>query len=179
MSRSTKTSASELEQRRRDIDKYADSIFYSARYSGKHTTISPLAAHTKLSCDSPHCARPAHQRVDRCCVPAQLAGFDARLSGPARLTFTPPLIRTGLSPLARRQLTTRIVANPDDDFEYRHVILPKALVKYLPNDRLATEDEWRGLGIRQSPGWEHYLRHGEHTSFRASRVDGDGRRRAT
>jgi cyclin-dependent kinase regulatory subunit CKS1 len=52
----------------------------------------------------------------------------------------------------------------DDDFEYRHVILPKALVKYLPTDRLATEDEWRGLGIRQSPGWEHYLRHGKHTS---------------
>lgn len=48
---------------------------------------------------------------------------------------------------------------PDDEFEYRHVILPKALVKYLPTDRLAEEDEWRGLGIRQSPGWEHYLRH--------------------
>lgn len=31
----------------------------------------------------------------------------------------------------------------------RHVILPKALVKYLPKDRLANEDEWRGLGIRQ------------------------------
>ncbi|KAL8292508.1 hypothetical protein RQP46_001120 [Phenoliferia psychrophenolica] len=47
----------------------------------------------------------------------------------------------------------------DDTFEYRHVILPKALVKYLPTDRLAEEDEWRGLGIRQSPGWEHFLRH--------------------
>ncbi|GAA5943531.1 cyclin-dependent kinases regulatory subunit [Sporobolomyces koalae] len=47
----------------------------------------------------------------------------------------------------------------DDDFEYRHVIVPKALVKYLPTDRLAEEDEWRGLGIRQSPGWEHYMRH--------------------
>lgn len=41
----------------------------------------------------------------------------------------------------------------------RHVIIPKALVKYLPTDRLAEEDEWRGLGIRQSPGWEHYLRY--------------------
>ncbi|GAA6023588.1 hypothetical protein JCM10207_005725 [Rhodosporidiobolus poonsookiae] len=47
----------------------------------------------------------------------------------------------------------------DDKFEYRHVILPKALVKYLPLDRLAEEDEWRGLGIRQSPGWVHYERH--------------------
>ncbi|GAA5963466.1 hypothetical protein JCM3765_006246 [Sporobolomyces pararoseus] len=47
----------------------------------------------------------------------------------------------------------------DDEFEYRHVIVPKALVKWLPTDRLAEEDEWRGLGIRQSPGWEHYLKH--------------------
>ncbi|GAA6042564.1 hypothetical protein JCM8097_003132 [Rhodosporidiobolus ruineniae] len=47
----------------------------------------------------------------------------------------------------------------DDDFEYRHVIIPKSLVKYLPKDRLAEEDEWRGLGIRQSPGWVHYERH--------------------
>ncbi|BGP39491.1 hypothetical protein JCM10449v2_003441 [Rhodotorula kratochvilovae] len=47
----------------------------------------------------------------------------------------------------------------DDEYEYRHVILPKALVKYLPKDRLAEEDEWRSLGIRQSPGWWHYERH--------------------
>ena len=52
----------------------------------------------------------------------------------------------------------------DDEYEYRHVILPKALVKYLPADRLAEEDEWRGLGIRQSPGWEHFLRHGASSS---------------
>lgn len=37
-----------------------------------------------------------------------------------------------------------------------HVILPKALVKYLPKDRLAEEDEWRSLGVQQSPGWWHY-----------------------
>ncbi|KEI40383.1 uncharacterized protein L969DRAFT_87031 [Mixia osmundae IAM 14324] len=47
----------------------------------------------------------------------------------------------------------------DDEYEYRHVILPKELAKYLPLDRLAEENEWRGLGIRQSPGWFHYLRH--------------------
>ncbi|GAA5863451.1 hypothetical protein JCM3774_005295 [Rhodotorula dairenensis] len=47
----------------------------------------------------------------------------------------------------------------DDEYEYRHVALPKALVKYLPKDRVAAEDEWRGLGIRQSPGWWHYERH--------------------
>ncbi|KAM0787343.1 hypothetical protein ACM66B_003432 [Microbotryomycetes sp. NB124-2] len=75
-----KTTTYTLEQKKRDIEKYSDSIFYSARYN-------------------------------------------------------------------------------DDEFEYRHVILPKALIKYLPSDRLALEDEWRGIGIRQSPGWEHYLRH--------------------
>ncbi|GAA5866794.1 hypothetical protein JCM8547_003566 [Rhodosporidiobolus lusitaniae] len=47
----------------------------------------------------------------------------------------------------------------DDEFEYRHVIIPKQLVKYLPSDRLADEHEWRDLGIRQSPGWVHYERH--------------------
>ncbi|GAA6009264.1 cyclin-dependent kinases regulatory subunit [Rhodotorula paludigena] len=47
----------------------------------------------------------------------------------------------------------------DDEYEYRHVILPKGLVKYLPRDRLAEENEWRSLGVRQSPGWFHYERH--------------------
>ncbi|KAI9596086.1 regulatory subunit of cyclin-dependent kinase [Syncephalis fuscata] len=48
----------------------------------------------------------------------------------------------------------------DDEFEYRHVALVKGLTKYLPNPpRLLTEDEWRGLGVRQSPGWYHYMVH--------------------
>lgn len=42
---------------------------------------------------------------------------------------------------------------------HSHVIIPKALVKWLPSGRLAEEDEWRGLGIRQSPGWETYILH--------------------
>ncbi|KAL7414766.1 cyclin-dependent kinase regulatory subunit CKS1 [Mrakia frigida] len=46
----------------------------------------------------------------------------------------------------------------DDTHEYRHVTLPKQLVKFLPPG-IATEDEWRGCGIRQSAGWEMYLRH--------------------
>lgn len=41
----------------------------------------------------------------------------------------------------------------------RHVILPKALAKYVPCERLMEEDEWRGIGVTQSPGWEHYLIH--------------------
>lgn len=47
----------------------------------------------------------------------------------------------------------------DGIHEFRHVILPKPLAQYLPKGVLATEDEWRGLGIRQSPGWEHYAIH--------------------
>ncbi|KAJ1531196.1 hypothetical protein HK405_001523, partial [Cladochytrium tenue] len=41
----------------------------------------------------------------------------------------------------------------DDKHEYRHVTLPPQL------GRLMTEDEWRGLGIKQSPGWYHYMIH--------------------
>ncbi|KAK0554534.1 Cyclin-dependent kinases regulatory subunit (Cell division control protein cks1) [Tilletia horrida] len=57
----------------------------------------------------------------------------------------------------------------DDEFEYRHVILPKALLKHIPKAyfdpqepgvlRILTEQEWRGLGITQSLGWEHYEVH--------------------
>lgn len=56
----------------------------------------------------------------------------------------------------------------DDNFEYRHVMLPKAMLKVIPSDyfnsevgtlRILTEDEWRGLGITQSLGWEHYECH--------------------
>jgi cyclin-dependent kinase regulatory subunit CKS1 len=57
----------------------------------------------------------------------------------------------------------------DDEFEYRHVILPKQLLKMVPKEyfnqddtgtlRLLTEQEWRGIGITQSLGWEHYEVH--------------------
>ncbi|KAI0053919.1 CKS-domain-containing protein [Auriscalpium vulgare] len=57
----------------------------------------------------------------------------------------------------------------DDEFEYRHVILPKPLFKLLPKHyfsaddsgtlRLLKEEEWRGIGITQSLGWEHYEVH--------------------
>lgn len=36
--------------------------------------------------------------------------------------------------------------------------LPKGLTKFVPSGVLP-EDVWRGLGIRQSPGWEMYMRH--------------------
>ncbi|KAH7107597.1 CKS-domain-containing protein [Auriculariales sp. MPI-PUGE-AT-0066] len=57
----------------------------------------------------------------------------------------------------------------DDHYEYRHVILPKGMLKYLPQNlfspedpnvmRLLSESEWRGIGITQSLGWEHYEVH--------------------
>jgi len=46
----------------------------------------------------------------------------------------------------------------DDHFEYRHVQLPKAMLKKIPKDyfdgargtlKLLWEDEWRALGITQ------------------------------
>jgi len=57
----------------------------------------------------------------------------------------------------------------DDDYEYRHVILPKPLLKMIPKEyfssdgsgaiRILSEDEWRGIGITQSLGWQHYEVH--------------------
>ena len=59
----------------------------------------------------------------------------------------------------------------DDEYEYRHVILPKQLLKMIPKHyfrsdgsgvlRLLEEDEWRAIGILQSLGWVHYEVHGE------------------
>ncbi|KAI9886201.1 MAG: transcription factor [Watsoniomyces obsoletus] len=46
----------------------------------------------------------------------------------------------------------------DDEYEYRHVQLPKAMLKQIPKDyfdtstgtlKLLWEEEWRGLGITQ------------------------------
>lgn len=45
----------------------------------------------------------------------------------------------------------------DDNYEYRHVILPSSIAKKLPHPiRLLSENEWRGLGVCQSMGWVHY-----------------------
>jgi hypothetical protein len=42
---------------------------------------------------------------------------------------------------------------------HRHVILPKELGKLIIKNRLLTEGEWRGIGVQQSRGWEHYAIH--------------------
>ncbi|XP_065100383.1 cyclin-dependent kinases regulatory subunit 2 [Paramisgurnus dabryanus] len=47
----------------------------------------------------------------------------------------------------------------DEEFEYRHVMLPKQLSKLVPSAHLMSEEEWRGLGVQQSQGWIHYMIH--------------------
>jgi cyclin-dependent kinase regulatory subunit CKS1 len=36
----------------------------------------------------------------------------------------------------------------DDLFEYRHVMLPKAIFKTMPRGRLLSDSEWRGFGVQ-------------------------------
>lgn len=47
----------------------------------------------------------------------------------------------------------------DDEFEYRHVTLPKDLAKLIPRNRLMSEAECIHMGVTQSPGWVHYMIH--------------------
>ncbi|KAK9498009.1 hypothetical protein O3M35_003898 [Rhynocoris fuscipes] len=47
----------------------------------------------------------------------------------------------------------------DDKYEYRHVVLPKEMVKLIPKSRLLSESEWRAIGVQQSRGWVHYMTH--------------------
>jgi len=39
-------------------------------------------------------------------------------------------------------------------------MLPKEIVKLVPKNHLMSEDEWRGIGVQQSQGWQHYMHHG-------------------
>ncbi|KAH0444216.1 cyclin-dependent kinases regulatory subunit [Colletotrichum kahawae] len=69
----------------------------------------------------------------------------------------------------RMELTQSFTSRySDSEFEYRHVQLPKAMLKAIPKDyhdashgtlKLLWEEEWRALGITQSLGWEHYEVH--------------------
>ncbi|KAM0753598.1 CKS-domain-containing protein, partial [Meredithblackwellia eburnea MCA 4105] len=66
----------------------------------------------------------------------------------------------------------------DDEYEYRHVILPNLLIldrsvliltiivhlQYFADEksrvlRLLSDQEWRSIGIVQSIGWQHYEVH--------------------
>lgn len=70
----------------------------------------------------------------------------------------------------------------DDHYEYRHVTLPREIVSLIPKSfwnsqsetkvlRLLSEEEWRGIGIMQSPGWEHYEVHGKLPLLSSTRTD--------
>lgn len=59
--------------------------------------------------------------------------------------------------MARSQLTA-LDRYSDDEYEYRHVQLPKQMLKIIPKDyfdgargtlKLLWEEEWRALGITQ------------------------------
>ncbi|XP_046999906.1 cyclin-dependent kinases regulatory subunit [Schistocerca americana] len=47
----------------------------------------------------------------------------------------------------------------DDEYEYRHVVLPKEIARQIPKTHLLSEAEWRKLGVQQSKGWVHYMTH--------------------
>ncbi|CAM1324659.1 Uncharacterised protein g8740 [Pycnogonum litorale] len=47
----------------------------------------------------------------------------------------------------------------DELYEYRHVVLPLSMLSVIPRTHLLTETEWRNIGIKQSPGWVHYMMH--------------------
>ena len=48
----------------------------------------------------------------------------------------------------------------DDAFEYRHVIIPKAMLNCgVPDHRFLSEEEWHAIGVTQSPGWVQFISH--------------------
>ncbi|KAI8081761.1 regulatory subunit of cyclin-dependent kinase [Halteromyces radiatus] len=50
----------------------------------------------------------------------------------------------------------------DDTYEYRHIILPKQIARYLPDKKykiLLQEKEYRRLDVNISLGWQHYMTH--------------------
>ncbi|SGZ28686.1 BQ5605_C027g10410 [Microbotryum silenes-dioicae] len=142
MSKASRTTADNPEQRRRDIEKYSEAIFYSARYSGSRIDRGLL---NELSRGGARHAKSTRATINI-------------VQQPPFCSYNPMQTSAGrVSVYGCSAITSLLIHH--EQYEYRHVILPKALVKYLPTDRLAEEDEWRGLGIRQSPGWEHYMRH--------------------
>ena len=81
---------------------------------------------------------------------ARLEEFIESIHYSARLAHIP----TGLP----ARVTDRLVRYSDDQFEYRHVQLPKNMLKAIPKDyhdpqkgtlKLLWEEEWRALGITQ------------------------------
>lgn len=44
----------------------------------------------------------------------------------------------------------------DEEFEYRHVLLPRATASKLEGFKLISEEKCKEFGIKQSRGWIHY-----------------------
>ena len=38
-------------------------------------------------------------------------------------------------------------------------MLPKEIAKLVPKTHLMSESEWRSIGVQQSQGWIHYMKH--------------------
>eukprot|EP00887_Chlorella_sp_A99_P001369 scaffold8.g1369.t1 len=60
----------------------------------------------------------------------------------------------------------------DDQYEYRHVVLPQEIAKRLPKGKLMSEAEWRAMGVQQSRGWVHYAIHRPEPHIMVSCVGG-------
>ena len=48
------------------------------------------------------------------------------------------------------------------DWFVSHVHIPKQLLDYIPGKwrgRILADEEWRSIGILQSPGWVNYMYH--------------------
>eukprot|EP00879_Flechtneria_rotunda_P021946 GHRR01023143.1.p1 GENE.GHRR01023143.1~~GHRR01023143.1.p1 ORF type:complete len:104 (+),score=21.69 GHRR01023143.1:376-687(+) len=66
---------------------------------------------------------------------------------------------TGGILLPLRFVQSTRLACKSQQFLRRHVVLPPEIAQHLPKNRLLSENEWRGLGVQQSRGWEHYAVH--------------------
>ena len=102
--------------------------------------------------DDTHEYRPVHTPFIRDAICLYGARFDGNISVPlsrSRSNANAPCFRLlSTAPVARALL-----------YAARHVILPKELAKTLNKKRLLTEAEWRGMGVQQSRGWQHYAIH--------------------
>ncbi|XP_003381493.1 conserved domain protein [Trichinella spiralis] len=73
------------------------------------------------------------------------------------ICFQLSCFRLALPNMVSREIYYSEKYEDEKGYEYRHVHLPKSLVRLVPRGRLMTESEWRRIGIQQSRGWEHYM----------------------
>ncbi|TPX65297.1 hypothetical protein SpCBS45565_g05251 [Spizellomyces sp. 'palustris'] len=120
----------------------------------KHTTLAAPAPQPKKQSNLPSLPQPKKQKT---------AAQQKPVANPANNFVFPKLVLPD-TPRAEELIeqihySARYYCNT---FEYRHVILPKALYEMVPathKRRLLSENEWRAIGIQQSIGWVHYMLH--------------------